>query len=270
MVDYYSRFPEVIKLSSTTSPAVISSLKSLFSRYGIPEILRSDNGPQFDSSDMASFALSYGFYHDPSSPRYPQSNGQAERAVQTIKKLLKKSDDPYLSLLTYRSTPLQWCGYSPAELLMGRRLRTTLPQVQQSLVPQWPYLEQFQTQDRKYKQQQKENYDKRHRTSTLPELPDDTPVLVQTGNSRVPGTTLTQTDAPRSYLVQTSSGTVRRNRRHLVAIPDSCPTPADAQRPLHPAQVRSPIMTRSRTRLCQRKGDVEELPVDSNGSDQQP
>ena len=259
-VDYYSRYPEVVKLPTATSLTVISALKSIFSRHGIPEILRSDNGPQFDSADMVSFASSYGFYHDTSSPRYPQSNGQAERAVQTIKKLLKKSKDPYLSLLAYRSAPLQWCGYSPAELLMGRRLRTSLPQTQQSLIPSWSYLEQFRAKDECFKNQQKEHYDRRHRASVLPVLPDNTPVLVQTGSSRVPGTTISQADAPRSYLIQTSSGTVRRNRQHLIAVPvrdDPSSNQADVslRQPVHPA--RSPIMTRSRTR--QRKGDVEVL-----------
>lgn len=53
-------------------------------------------------------------------PHFPQSNGQVERAVQTMEKLLQKSNDPYLALLNYWATPLHWCGFSPAELLMGR------------------------------------------------------------------------------------------------------------------------------------------------------
>ena len=55
-----------------------------------------------------------------------QSNGEAERAVQTIKQFLRKSDDPHMALMIYRSTPLH-NGYSPSELLMNRRIRTTLP-----------------------------------------------------------------------------------------------------------------------------------------------
>ncbi len=50
------------------------------------------------------------------------SNGQAERTVQTVKNMLKKSSDPHLALLNYRATPLPWCHRSPAELLMGRAL----------------------------------------------------------------------------------------------------------------------------------------------------
>ncbi len=64
-------------------------------------MLRSDNGPQLVSS---LFAEEYGFKHITSSPRYPQSNGQAECAVQTVKKMLKKFSDPCLALLNYRAT----------------------------------------------------------------------------------------------------------------------------------------------------------------------
>lgn len=105
IVDYFSRFPEVIKMTTTTSAAIITALKSIFSRYGIPEVLRSDNGSQYASREFATFAESYGFRHTTSSPRYPQSNGQAERTVKTVKKLLKSSNDRYMALLSYRATP---------------------------------------------------------------------------------------------------------------------------------------------------------------------
>ena len=67
-----------------------------------------------------------------SSPRYPRANREVERAVRTVKGLLKKNKDPYLALLTYRSTPLQ-TGLSPSELLMGRRLQTQLPVLAKTL-----------------------------------------------------------------------------------------------------------------------------------------
>ena len=75
--------------------------------------------PQFDCAEMNSFASSYAFKHTTSSPRYPQTNGEVERCVQTIKNLLKKSDDIYLSLLVYRSTPLRWCEPKSSRTLYG-------------------------------------------------------------------------------------------------------------------------------------------------------
>ena len=100
----------------------------------------SDNGPQFDSTAMEAFASEYSFTHTTSSPHYPQSNGQVESTVKAVKQLLNRSTDPYMAMLTYRSTPLPWCGFSPAELLMGRRICTDVPQVSKNFVPQWPYL----------------------------------------------------------------------------------------------------------------------------------
>ena len=92
---------------------------------------------------LTAFAKAYQFQHITSSPLFPQSNGQAEWMVQTIKKLFRKSDDIYQGLLSYRSTPLPWCNLSPAELLMGHRLRTLLPLTDKQLNPQWNYLPEF-------------------------------------------------------------------------------------------------------------------------------
>ncbi|MCG8623276.1 MAG: transposase family protein [Proteobacteria bacterium] len=53
VVDYFSMYPEVVKLSSTTSNQVIAALKTIFARHGIPETVRSDNGPQYSSQEFA-------------------------------------------------------------------------------------------------------------------------------------------------------------------------------------------------------------------------
>lgn len=114
VVDYFSQYIEVGKLSSTTSATVINHLKSIFSRHGIPSTVRSDNGPQFSSDLFSQFAKEWTFEHITSSPRFPQSSGEAERAVGTVKRLLQKEPDPYLALMAYRATPLS-NGHSPAE-----------------------------------------------------------------------------------------------------------------------------------------------------------
>ena len=82
----------------------------------------SDNGPQYSSEQFTEFASHYGFTHITSSPKYPQSNGAAKRAVQTIKDILKRNKmqngNMYMAMLANRLTPLE-NGLSPAELLMG-------------------------------------------------------------------------------------------------------------------------------------------------------
>ena len=241
VTDYYSRYPEVHKLKDTTSKGVIMCLKEIFGRWGIPEIIVSDNGPQYNSQEFSDFARAYEFKHVTSSPLYPQSNGHAERSVQTVKKLLRESEDPDLSLLVYRSTPLPWCNLSPAQLLMGRCPRSNIPSPKESLIPKWEYLKEFERVEKKFKRQQKHDFDRHHRVQSLPDIQDDSSVWITSGNHPTPGVVqFSLADAPRSYLVQTDTGTVRRNRQHLSPNNGANSTPDSSA-------TRSPIMTRSRT-----------------------
>ena len=126
IVDYYSRYREVVKLDRMTAEGVILHCKSIFARHGILEVVIADNGSQFEANAFRRFSREFQFKHITSSPYYLRSNGEAERAVKTMKGLLKKEGNPYLALLAYRSTLLP-NGYSPAELLMNRKLRTSIP-----------------------------------------------------------------------------------------------------------------------------------------------
>ena len=172
IADYYSRYPEVIRLTSTTSASVIAAMKPVFSLHGIPDTVVSDNGPQYDSKEMKEFASLYGFNCVTTSPHYPQSNGFAERMVKTVKKLLTGMPDMYMALLSYRATSLPWCNLSPAELLMGRQLKTDVPQMKELLIPNWSHLIDFAEKDRRYKEKQKKDFDRRHRARPLPVLPE--------------------------------------------------------------------------------------------------
>ena len=154
------------------------------------------------------------------------------------------SSDPYLALLSYRATPLPFCGLSPAELSMGRKIRTDLPQPQQNLLPEWPYLEDYTEKHKKFKADQKRQYDRRHRVQSLPILPEDQPVWVNTEGRQVPGTVVQQADTPRSYLLETPSGQVRRNRSHIQCRSESSASPAT--RPVQPPMT-SQINARLRT-----------------------
>ena len=102
-----------------------------FARHGIPDVLITDNGTQFSSSEFAKFAEVWKFEHKTSSPHHPQSNGKVENAVKICKNLLKKARadnrDPLLAFLDWRNTPTEGLGTSPVQRLMGRRTRTLLP-----------------------------------------------------------------------------------------------------------------------------------------------
>ena len=84
VVDYYSRWFEIRRLKDQSSARVISVLKELFSTNGIPDIIVSDNGPQFSSYTFRLFTTEYDFVPVTSSPKYPRANGEVERAVRTV------------------------------------------------------------------------------------------------------------------------------------------------------------------------------------------
>ena len=215
IVDYYSRFIEIAKLAGTTAAEVINHTKSIFARHGIPEVVISDNGPQFSLAAYALFSKEYGFTHATSSPLYPRGNGEAERAVKTIKRLLRKRGDPYQALLAYCSTPLE-CGYSPSELLMSRKLQTTIPTTRNSLTPTVPNQTKLREKDKKLKHHQERNYNHHHRARSLRQLSEGSRVWVPDQDSEAEVIEETST---RSYQVANPEGVYRRNRTALRPLP---------------------------------------------------
>ncbi len=132
VIDAHSKWIEVFPTSSTTSAVVISCLTRLFSSFGLPETIVSDNGTCFVSAEFQQFLKQHGIRQITSAPYHPASNGLAERAVQIVKKGLRKINqgDIYVRLsrilFSYRTAPQTTTGISPAELLLGRRLRSRL------------------------------------------------------------------------------------------------------------------------------------------------
>ena len=215
IVDYYSRFIELAKLTGTTAADIINHTKSIFARHGIPEVVVSDNGPQFASTAYTQFSKEYGFTHVTSSPLYPKGNGEAERAVKTVKQLLRKRGDPYLALLAYRATPLQ-CGYSPSELLMSRRLRTTVPTTRSCLTPTVLDQTRLREKDESLKLRQEKNYNNHHRARSFPRLHQGSRVWVPDRDSEAE---VVEETNSRSYQVVTPDGRYRRNRSALRPLP---------------------------------------------------
>ena len=192
-------------------------MKSIFARHGIPQELISDNGPQYSSREFTDFAKEYGFVHTTSSPQYPQANGEAERVVRTVKALFEKSSDLYLALLTYRATPITDTGFSPAELLMNRKIRTTLPILPQDLKPKIPDYHNLQFSEEELRCKHKQNFDRRRAAHSL--TPSKEGITVWIPDHNCSGKVISQV-GPRSYRVSVPSGTLRRNRRHLIISPN--------------------------------------------------
>ena len=223
-VDYYSRFFEIDKLPDTKSLTVIRKLKTHFARYGICQKLVSDNAPQFTSDQFSTFAREWGFEQTTSSPMYAQSNGLAEKTVQTAKRLLTKAKadnrDLYVAILEYRNCPLE-CGYSPSQLLMSRRLRSILPTTKTLLKPQTVNTQTVREKMKKSRSTQKHYFDRQ--AKPLPPLTEGQAVRIQMKNKWVKAKVL-NSDNDRSYTVQTENGGIyRRNRRHLMNTKDTCP-----------------------------------------------
>ena len=139
--DYYSNFIEVARLNTVTTRSVLRELLPMFARFGLPDVLVSDNGPQFASAEFAVFVKQKGITHVTSSPHYVQSNGKAENAVKTLKLLFAKAkqsgESEYMSLLDWRNTPSEGMSTSPAQRLMGRRCKTLLPTAGTLLKPRY-------------------------------------------------------------------------------------------------------------------------------------
>ena len=214
VVDYLTDFLEVSELPNTVAATVVHSAKQHFARHGIPMIVHSDGGPQFMSREFMEFAKKWEFQHTVSSPYNSRSNGKAESAVKIVKKLFKRSTDPYLALLEWRNTPTAGLDSSPCQRLMGRQIRGVVPSAQANLASG----QTIEVWRKKMARQQQtlSRYDGRGRT--LRKLNRGEPVLVQDLRAKktqwVRGRCWDQlTD--RSYTVEVDGQLLHRNRQFL-------------------------------------------------------
>ena len=139
VVDSYSKWIDALPTHSTTTQVTTKLLEQLFAIHSLPEVIVSDNGTCFSSSEFSSFCSANRIRHLTSAAYCPASNGLAERAVQTIKGGLKKQQGVDIHqrlarfLLNYLRSPQSTTGCAPAELLFGRNIRSRLDSVRPSL-----------------------------------------------------------------------------------------------------------------------------------------
>lgn len=216
VIDYYSRWLEVLKLHDKTADSIINSIKPIFSRFGIPSYCVSDNMP-FNSYIFKQFSKDWNFQIITTSPNYPQSNGLVEKSVGIVKSMMRKchetGQDLELYLLNYRSSQVAGLNYSPAEILQNRVLRTKLPVSEESLVPKIP-IKLYENMKEKQIKQQK-YYNKSCKSKEKKFKKGDSVLWLKNKIWEV-GVIVGEANTPRSYLVKDARGKIfRRTTFHL-------------------------------------------------------
>ena len=171
VIDYFSRWPEVVWMRNITAQNIIKCLETMFATHGLPYSVRSDNGPQFVAVEFEGFLEYLGIQHKKGVPYWPQSNGEVGRFNSTMMKVIRIAEvkrKPWKEelqkfLFQYRTTPHTVTGVSPAEMPMGRKLRNKLPKMQMRAEPmdelQWQI--QIRERDARRKRYEKEYADKK-------------------------------------------------------------------------------------------------------------
>ena len=186
IIDAKSKWVEAFVGKTPTTKHVLSCLRQVFSRFGLPNQLVTDNGTCFTSAEFGKFMREQGIDHRRTAPGHPSTNGQAENAVKTLKRALKKHlngrvvEEEALEALVnetlqwWRNAPNRATGKSPAEAMLGRRLRSKLD----LLLPEAKLAEQETTQgprDQQYRDKMVRGYAGKRNV----ELPEGSAVLVR-------------------------------------------------------------------------------------------
>ena len=130
VADITLHFPVVRILSNETSRAVINTLKGVYSNFGLPERVLSDNRPCFKLQEFTNFHAKLSINVKKLSSYNHQSVGSVERMVQTTKQIMvKNAENAWLVVLIVRATDIPGINKSPSELLNGRKYQTNLPMI---------------------------------------------------------------------------------------------------------------------------------------------
>ncbi len=212
MLDEYSRFPFVEIMQSTSACKLIPVMDKSFSAVGIPEVVKSDNGPPFSSKDFSDFAKYLGFHHRKITPYWPQPNAEVERFNRTLTKAVHTAtlegkpwkQELYKFLRNYRAAPHHTTNRPPAEVFYGRPIVIKLPSLSHP-----PNDEALRLTDRLKKDRMKHYADKR-RNASHSELKEGDVVLIRQKKTGK----LTTPFNPNPYKVITVKGMMVTAQRH--------------------------------------------------------
>ena len=206
VIDAHSKWIEVCPVASANGPNTVEQLRKLCATHGIPVQIVSDNGSHFVNEVFQTFVERNGIQHIRVAPYHPASNGMAERAVQTVKSGLAVHREGSLEtrisrlLFTYRRLPQSTTGKSPAELLMGRRLRARLDVIRPNLAARVE-LRQSST---------KSHHDNSH---SMRAFSTGEPVYISTPNKGWDSGLVSEINGPLSYTIKLNDG--RQVKRHV-------------------------------------------------------
>ena len=160
-------------VGSTSEKATIPVFRRVFDTYGVPEVVKSDNGPPFNSHKLEEYAREEGFKHWKVTPGWPEANGDVERCMQRIKKTARIAalqgrpirDGVRRGVRAYRATMHPTTGASPNKLMFGRELRGKLPEARKHT--EHPDDAMVRRRDREQKEKMKKYADKRRHTAAM-------------------------------------------------------------------------------------------------------
>lgn len=132
--DLHSKWPEVVPVGTVTAQAIVDILDSLFTRWGLPLTLTTDNGPQLISAEFSSYLSNKGIKHIRTAYYNPQANGGVERFNQTLKNGIRAhlvqgctfQTALNQTLMHYRASKHATTQTSPASLMLGREMELPL------------------------------------------------------------------------------------------------------------------------------------------------
>ena len=230
--DRYSGWVSTFHMKEGTTVELMKVLRMLFSVFGVPDEVSTDGGPQYKAYALEEFFKQWGVSHRVSAAYNPSSNGRAEAAVKTVKRLIRENtgrngtlntDGMVKALLQHRNTPAHGTDQSPAQVLYGRQLRDSLPTPAQlrKVRPEW--LDML---DRQEKAMAKKHAEQVERLSEhareLPELQVGQQVAIQNQFGPKPthwdktGHVVERLDFHQYRIKVDGSGrTTLRNRQHL-------------------------------------------------------
>ena len=241
VIDEYSRYPEVEIISSVSGSSVIPRLDTMFARWGIPNNVKSDNGAPFMGGEFKEFAEDFGFKHSKIMPEHPEANGEVERFMRTLNRMIRASSAARLNWRTrlptflriYRSTPHSSTKVSPFEALTNRKMNCGLPcpTLPASTPNPSPLHSKIAQNDYMSKTKMCEYTDAKRRTKPCHMKPGDTVLVKQKRQNK-----LTPPFSPDPYEITARKGsmvtaqrgnhTITRNSSHFKVMRESAPPPS--------------------------------------------